>query len=77
MGRKYTTPPDRFQPFKNIRVGIKSLEKKCTKCQKWRALNLDNYDRDYKRAFGHHSQCKICQGIYGMFYRRIYKGQVK
>jgi len=76
MARNYTTPPDRFKPFINIRVGIKSLEKKCTKCQKWRALNLDNYDPDRNRLYGYHSQCKICQGLYGMFYRRIYKGQV-
>lgn len=77
MVRKYTTPADRFKPYLHIRIGIKSHEKQCTKCKIWRPLNLDFYDRDPDKKFGYHSQCKICQGIYGMFYRRIYKGQVK
>lgn len=63
--------PSRFEPYKNIRIGKKFLEKQCSKCHKWRPLNLDFYDRDPTRFYGYKSQCKVCQGIYGMFHRRF------
>jgi hypothetical protein len=69
MGRFYATPPDRFQPFKNIRVGIKALEKLCTKCGLWKTLCYNNYQRDSAREYGYESQCKLCMNIYSKTYR--------
>ena len=66
--RTYKTPPDRFQPFKNIRVGITSLEKLCTLCGHWRPLNYEHWQRDSSRAYGFKSQCKICLNSYSKKY---------
>ena len=75
--RQYTTPENRFQPFKDIRIGINSLEKKCSKHGEWIPLNSENFDRDYKRSYGYHSQCKHCQRSYGIEYRRKLSGKQK
>jgi len=76
MTRNYITPQNRFQPFLNIRIGIKGHEKKCSKCGIWRPL-VDWFSPNRNRKYGYHSQCTVCQGVYGDLYRRIYVGSVK
>jgi hypothetical protein len=65
MGRYYRTK--KLQPFKDIYVGVNSLEKLCSKCKTIRPLTA--FRKDYKREYGYHSQCTVCQNAYGKQYR--------
>jgi len=75
MSRKYELKVPRFQPYKNIYIGLYHIIKICSKCGGRKKLTPENYDKDYKREYGYHSQCKACQSKYGIKYRLSLKEQ--
>lgn len=63
MTRKYTLKEPRFDPFKNIYIGVDSIIKVCTNidCRESRKpLNYDNWAKNSHREYGHKSQCRQC-----------------
>lgn len=70
MGRYYSTPPDRFRPYEHIRVGVASLEKRCTKCKKWKQLCYETFGKTSQKAYGFKEQCRQCGYDYALEYKK-------
>lgn len=70
MSRKYVLKIPRFQPYKNIYVGVDFLVKICTKCGQHKQLNYENYCKDSQREYGFQSQCRECKRIPSKEYNR-------
>lgn len=67
MSRRYNLSVPRFDPYKNIYVGVDSIIKICSNknCKEPRApLRYETYCKDSQRPYGFKSQCKACDRDY-------------
>ncbi len=63
------TLPSRFEPFRNVFIGINCLEKLCTKCKRTQEITKF-FSKDPDREYGFYSQCNECLNDYGVAFRQ-------
>ncbi len=71
MRKQFNLKVPRFDPFKNVFIGIDSITKICTKCGKDKPLSYETYCKDSQREYGFKSQCRQCGKDYYKNYKEI------